>query len=143
MSTTTSTATDLALTHVMLLVGDQDEALTFYRDTVGLEVRIDLPFDGGRWLSVGPASQPGLEIVLEMPGMHPTAEGRKAYQERLDSRAQSTVIFYTDDVDATFARLKAAGTEVEQELIDQPYGVRDCGFADPWGNHIRFATPKS
>ncbi|WP_433667038.1 VOC family protein [Nocardia sp. CA-136227] len=47
-----------------------------------------------------------------------------------------------EDADATFARLEAAGAPVEQPLIDQPYGMRDCGFADPWGNHLRFSQPQ-
>jgi uncharacterized glyoxalase superfamily protein PhnB len=141
--TATTPAKDLALSHVMILVGDQDEALAFYRDTVGFELRMDMPFGPGlRWLSVGPVAQPGIEIVLEVPSMNPDPEGQKRYQDRLDSGAQSTLIFTTDDVDATFARLQDAGVAVEQEIIDQPYSVRDCGFRDPWGNHLRFNQPK-
>ncbi|MFE7744290.1 VOC family protein [Nocardia sp. NPDC057455] len=53
--------------------------------------------------------------------------------------AQGTLIFTTDAVDATFARLRDADVQVTQEPISQPYGVRDCGFRDPWGNHLRFS----
>ena len=52
------------------------------------------------------------------------------------------VIFETDDVDATFERIRAAGAEVMQEPIDQPYGVRDCAFRDPSGNMLRFSSPQ-
>lgn len=134
-----SNGKDLTLTHVSLLVGDQDQALEFYRDVLGLEVRQDLPFAGGRWLTVGPASQPTLEFLLEFPGMNPTPAAVEANEARLASGAQGTLIFTVEDVDATFARLQAAGVKVEQPLIDQVYGVRDCGFADPWGNHLRFS----
>ncbi|MFI9511061.1 VOC family protein [Nocardia sp. NPDC052566] len=136
-----SNGKDLALSHVAILVGDQDQALAFYRDVIGLEVRQDMPFPGGRWLTVGPVGQPGIEFILENPGMNPNDEARAAAEARLASGAQGTLIFTTESADATFARLRDAGAEVEQELVDQPYGVRDCGFADPWGNHIRFSQP--
>jgi uncharacterized glyoxalase superfamily protein PhnB len=140
--TATTPAKDLALSHVMILVGDQEEALAFYTETIGFEVRTDMPFGPGlRWLTVGPVAQPGIEIVLEVPQMNPDPEAQKRYQARLDNRTQSTLVFDTDDVNATFARLEAAGAEVAQELIDQVYGVRDCAFYDPWGNHLRFNQP--
>ncbi|MFI6866713.1 VOC family protein [Nocardia sp. NPDC050406] len=134
-----SNGKDLALTHVSILVGDQEQALEFYRDVLGMEVRQDLPFAGGRWLTVGPAAQPTIEFLLEFPGMNPTPAAVQANEARLASGAQGTLIFTVEDVEATFARLEAAGARVEQPLVDQPYGVRDCGFADPWGNHLRFS----
>ncbi|WP_067574854.1 VOC family protein [Nocardia acidivorans] len=131
--------TDLALTHVSLLVDDQEKALEFYRDIIGLEVRQDMPFPGGRWLTVGPAAQPTIEFIIENPAMNPTPERSAAAQARLASGAQGTLIFRVDDVDALFAKLTEAGVQVDQPLIDQPYGMRDCGFLDPWGNHLRFS----
>ncbi|MBF6548922.1 VOC family protein [Nocardia brasiliensis] len=134
-----SNGKDLALTHVALLVGDQDKALEFYRDVVGLELRQDLPFPGGRWLTVGPAGQPGLEFLLEVPSMNPDPAARDAMQARLANGAAGMLIFTTEAVDETFARLRDAGVEVTQDPITQPYGMRDCGFRDPWGNHLRFS----
>ncbi|MFD0362273.1 VOC family protein [Nocardia sp. GCM10030253] len=134
-----SNGKDLALTHVALLVADQEKALEFYRDVIGLEVRQDIPFFGVRWLTVGPASQPGIEFLLEVPEMVPDEAASEAARARLASGAQGTLIFTTDAVDDTFARLRDAGVEVSQEPISQPYGVRDCGFRDPWGNHLRFS----
>ncbi|MFD3704884.1 VOC family protein [Nocardia sp. NPDC058658] len=129
---------DLSLTHVMLLVGDQDEALTFYRDLIGLQVRTDIPFEGNlRWLTVGPVDQKHLEFVLETPEMSPDPAYRAAAQARIDSGAQSTIIFATDDLDGTFTRIRDAGATVAQEIVNQQYG-RDCAFRDPWGNQIRF-----
>ncbi|MFF0635072.1 VOC family protein [Nocardia sp. NPDC004151] len=138
-----TTGKDLVLTHVAVLVGDQQQALEFYRDVIGLEVRQDMPFFGDvRWLTVGPAIQPGIEFLLETPTMNPNEAAVQANRARLESRAMGTLIFVTEDVDATFKRLEAAGVPVEQPLIDQPYGMRDCGFADPWGNHLRFSQPQ-
>ncbi|MEU7145657.1 VOC family protein [Nocardia sp. NPDC046473] len=134
-----SNGKDLALSHVAMLVGDQEQALEFYRDVLGLEVRQDMPFPGGRWLTVGPSGQPGIEFILEVPEMNPSDEARKAAQARLQNGAAGTLIFTTESADDTFARLRDAGVEVTQEPISQPYGVRDCGFRDPWGNHLRFS----
>ena len=135
-------ASDLALTHVTVLVGDQAEALTFYTEVIGLDVRIDFPFPGGRWLSVGPAAQPTMELVLEVPEMHPEADAQRAMRARVDAGELSlTMIFAVADCDATFARLTAAGAKPGQEPMDQPYGVRDCSVSDPWGNQLHFSQP--
>ncbi|MEV6432502.1 VOC family protein [Nocardia sp. NPDC051463] len=134
-----SNGKDLALTHVAVLVADQEKALEFYRDVIGLEVRQDLPFGDVRWLTVGPVSQPSIEFLLEVPDMVPHEAAAAAARARLASGAQGTLIFTTQAVDDTFARLRDAGVEVTQEPITQPYGVRDCGFRDPWGNHLRFS----
>ena len=133
---------NLSLNHCFLTVHDQDVALAFYTEVLGLELRSDVPFDGMRWLTVGPASQPDLHIGLLMPGApwSPPEEVRAA----LDITAKGLmpgVIFLTPDVDALFAELSGKGVEVTQEPIDQPYGVRDCGFRDPSGNHLRFSQP--
>ncbi|WP_330184516.1 VOC family protein [Nocardia sp. NBC_01503] len=133
-------STDLTLTHVSVLVDDQEKALEFYRDIIGLQVRQDMPFPGGRWLTVGPAAQPTIEFIIENPAMNPSPEQAAAAQARLASGAQGTLIFHVGDVDALFAKLTEAGVQVDQPLIDQPYGMRDCGFRDPWGNHLRFAS---
>ncbi|MGV9414851.1 VOC family protein [Nocardia sp. NPDC003693] len=134
-----SSGKDLALTHVSVLVGNQREALEFYRDAIGLEVRQDMPFGKARWLTLGPASQPTIEFLLEVPEMVPNDGVQQGARTRIATGAQGTLIFGTDDVDATFERLEGAGVEVAQRPITQPYGVRDCGFRDPWGNHLRFS----
>ena len=80
-----------------------------------------------------------MEIVLEPPGADPNASpaDRQAMAELLAKGMLRGVIFSTTDCDALFARVEAAGAEVLQEPTDQPYGVRDCAFRDPAGNHIR------
>ncbi|MGH3935391.1 MAG: VOC family protein [Pseudonocardiaceae bacterium] len=130
---------DLTLSHCFIQVHDQDEALAFYRDVLGLEVRVDAPLEWFRWLTVGPSAQPDIEI-----GLMPVGMGRQEDQETLQALlakgALNGVIFATGDVDATFEQIRAAGAEVLQEPIDQPYGVRDCAFRDPSGNMVRFST---
>jgi catechol 2,3-dioxygenase-like lactoylglutathione lyase family enzyme len=128
---------ELTLSHTFLEVQDQDEALAFYRDVLGLELRNDATFEGFRWLTVGPKNQPEVEIVLSPVGMARPAD-EPVLKELLAKGSLLGVIFTTDDVDATFERLRAAGAEVLQEPIDQPYGVRDCSFRDPSGNPLRF-----
>lgn len=85
-----------------------------------------------------------MDIVLEPPLADPNASpaDREAMAELLAKGLLRGVIFRTDDVDATFERVRAAGGEVLQEPVDQPYGVRDCAFRDPSGNMLRFAQPR-
>jgi catechol 2,3-dioxygenase-like lactoylglutathione lyase family enzyme len=130
---------DLTISHTFVLVDDQNKALTFYRDVLGLPVRTDAVLGDMRWLTVGPAAQPELEIGLIPPEMGRSPEDARALSELLAKGALGSLIFRTDDCDATFERLRVAGAEVLQEPIDQPYGVRDCAFRDPSGNHLRFS----
>jgi predicted enzyme related to lactoylglutathione lyase len=135
---------ELTVTHCFLAVHDQDAALAFYRETLGLEVRNDVEFGPMRWLTVGPASQPDLEIGLLLPGgPGSTPTDIEAAIEVTRKGIMPGLIFAVPDVDATFEDLQRKGVEVYQEPIDQPYG-RDCAFADPSGNHLRFSqVPKS
>lgn len=135
---------DINLSQCFIAVDDHDKALTFYRDALGLEVRNDVAFEGMRWVTVGSPSQPDVDIVLETVLADPDASAadRQAMAELLAKGNLRGVIFRTDDVDAAFERIQAAGAEVLQEPIDQPYGVRDCAFRDPAGNMIRFNQPR-
>ena len=132
---------DLKLSHCFISVDDHDKALAFYQDVLGLEVRNDVKYEGMRWISVGPASQPEVNIVLEPPGVDPnaTAADRQALVELQAKGLLRGVNFATDDVDALFERVSASGADVLQEPMDQPYGVRDCAFRDPAGNALRFS----
>ena len=135
---------DIKLSQCFIAVDDHDKALAFYRDALGLEVRNDVGFEGMRWVTVGAPSQPDVEIVLEPPLAHPNASpaDKELMAELLAKGLLRGVIFSTDDCDATFERIRAAGAEVLQEPIDQPYGVRDCAFRDPSGNLLRFSQPR-
>lgn len=131
--------TAFALSHTDVRVTDQDEALAFYRDVIGLEVRTDVTMGDYRWLTVGPPSQPEIEIILSSTDMgQPLTE---EFEALLAKGNMYALIFRTDDVDSVFEKVSNAGADVLQEPIDQPYGVRDCAFRDPSGNMIRFSTP--
>jgi predicted enzyme related to lactoylglutathione lyase len=135
---------DIKLSTCFLAVDDHDTALAFYRDVLGLEVRNDVSFEGMRWVSVGAPSQPDVDIVLEPPLADPNASpaDKQVMAELLAKGLLRGVIFSTEDCDATFERISAAGAEVLQEPFDQPYGVRDCAFRDPSGNMLRFNQPR-
>jgi catechol 2,3-dioxygenase-like lactoylglutathione lyase family enzyme len=135
---------DLTLSHCFVAVDDHDKALHFYRDVLGLEVRNNVEFEGMRWVTVSPPSQPDVEIVLE-PGVRPNASAadKEAITDLMAKGMMPGVVFATDDCDATFEHIRAAGAEVLQEPIDQPYGVRDCAFRDPAGNMLRFSQRRT
>lgn len=136
---------NIKLAQCFIAVDDHDKALAFYRDVLGLEVRNDVGFEGMRWVTVGSPAQPDVEIVLEPPLANPNASpaDKQAMAELLAKGMLRGVIFSTDDCDATFERIQAAGGgEVLQEPMDQPYGVRDCAFRDPAGNMLRFNQPR-
>jgi len=135
---------DLRLSHCFIAVDDHDKALTFYRDALGLEVRNDVGFENMRWVTVGPPGQPDVDIVLEPPVSDPNASAadKQAITDLMAKGMLRGVIFATDDCDAAFEQIRAAGAEVVQEPIDQPYGVRDCAFRDPSGNMLRFSQTR-
>lgn len=128
---------DLSVRYTFLEVDDHEAALAFYRDALGLEVRQDVAMEGARWLTVGPASQPGLGIVLQTVGAGRPAGDARALRELLAKGSLSGLVMETDDVDATFEAIRATGAEVLQEPMDQAYGTRDCAFRDPAGNQVR------
>ena len=124
-----------------LWVHDQDEALAFYTQKVGMEVRADVTFPemgDFRWLAVGPAGQDEVSIVLmAIPGP-PVFDGETAEQVRtlMGKGAAGTVFLTTDDVQASYEELKARGVEFTEEPEERPYGI-DSGFRDPSGNALR------
>jgi len=130
---------DLTIHWTFLPHNDPDTSLAFYRDTLGFEVRNDVGYGGLRWITVGPADQPGTSIVLEPPAADPgiTDDERRTIGEMMAKGIYARIILATADVDGAFARLQAAGAEVVQEPTEQPYGVRDCAFRDPAGTLIR------
>ena len=132
------------ISQCFIAVDDHDKAIAFYRDVLGLEVRNDVGYEGMRWVTVGAPSQPDVNIVLEPPVADPNASDadKRAAAELMAKGLLRGVIFTTDNCDATFEKIRAAGGEVLQEPIDMPYGVRDCAFRDPSGNMLRFAQPK-
>ncbi len=131
---------ELNLSTCFVQVIDADAALAFYRDTLGLDVRNDVANGGFRWITVGSPSQPAVAIVLTN-FVNGSPDDSDTIAALIAKGALNGVNFHTDDVDATFAKVKAAGAEVLQEPTDQFWGTRDCAFRDPSGNMVRIDQP--
>lgn len=118
---------------------DPDASLAFYRDTLGFEVRADVGKGKTRWITVGPAAQPGTSIVLEPPAADPgvTDDERRTIAEMMAKGTYARVLLATRDLDGLFEKIQSSDAEIVQEPADQPYGVRDCAVRDPAGNLIR------
>ena len=117
-------------------VHDPDAALTFYRDALGLEVRNDVKAGEFRWVTVGSPGQ-DLDIVLSQPhGGRSQTEG-DALLSLVTQGSLQAAIFRSDDLDATFEKVRASGAEVLEEPTQQPWGVRDFAVRDPSGNLVR------
>ena len=130
---------DISIHSSFLPHDDPDASLAFYRDTLGFEVRNDVGYDGMRWITVGPADQPGTSIVLEPPGGGHglTDDERRTIAEMMAKGSYASINLATKDLDGTFERVQAGDADVVQEPTEQPYGVRDCAFRDPAGTLIR------
>jgi len=131
----------IRIANAQLWVHDQDEALAFYTQKLGWEVRSDvtLPELGDfRWLTVGPLEQPDFSVVLmAIPGP-PVMDAETAEQVRslMGKGFAGTVFLTTDDCQASYEQLKARGVEFSETPEERPYGI-DCGFRDPSGNAFR------
>jgi catechol 2,3-dioxygenase-like lactoylglutathione lyase family enzyme len=131
----------MQLTHVNVFVHDQDEALAFYTEKLGMELRDDvtLPELGGfRWLTVGPPGQEDIAITLmTIPGAPMFEADTQSMLKELMGRGVLGGLFFTvEDCQKAFEELKGLGVEFSQEPTQQPYGI-DAGFRDPSGNAIR------
>jgi uncharacterized glyoxalase superfamily protein PhnB len=117
-------------------VHDPELALGFYRDALGLELRSDVVRESFRWITVGGAAQPEVEIVLTNY-LHGSPADGDALAALVAKGALNGVHFHSDDLDATFAKLRAAGAAIVQEPADQPWGARDGAVREPSGNLVR------
>src|SRR5262245_21242433 len=130
---------DITIHNSFLPQTDPEAALAFYRDILGFEVRNDVGYQGMRWITVGPADQPGTSIVLFPPAATPglTDDERKTIAEMMAKGTYATLLLATTDLAGVFSKLQASDAEIVQEPADQPYGVRDCAVRDPSGCMIR------
>ena len=131
----------IRIANAQLWVHDQDEALDFYTQKLGMEVRADVTLaemGDFRWLTVGPPGQPDVAIVLmAIPGP-PVMDAETAEEVRslMAKGFAGTVFLTTDDVHADYEELKGRGVEFTEEPEERPYGI-DSGFRDPSGNSFR------
>jgi predicted enzyme related to lactoylglutathione lyase len=132
------------LTHAQIWVNDQDEALAFYTEKLGMELREDVtvPEMGNfRWLSVGVPGQDVSITLMAVPGPPVfEEETRNQIHALLAKGAAGGLFFSTDDCQASYEELSKRGVEFAQEPTEQPYGI-DAGIRDPSGNHFRMVQP--
>lgn len=131
---------NITLSTCFVQVNDPDEALAFYSDRLGLEVRNDVGKGDYRWITLGSPAQPDVAIVLTN-FVNGGPEDGDAVAALLAKGAMNGVHFHSDDLDGTFAKLQAAGVEVVEEPKEQPWGARDCAVRDPSGNLVRIDQP--
>jgi predicted enzyme related to lactoylglutathione lyase len=130
---------ELRLSHCFAYVLDQDEALDFYTRVLGMEKRSDAQMEHMRWLTVGPPGQPDIEINLMALGPPLPPEDVEPLRGLVAKGSMGALIFTSDDCRAAFERVVESGAEIMQEPMQQSYGVIDCAFRDPSGNHLRIS----
>ncbi|OBG18697.1 VOC family protein [Mycobacterium sp. 852002-51057_SCH5723018] len=130
---------DITIHSSFLPHDDPEASLAFYRDILGFEVRLDVGKGKMRWITVGPPSQPGTNIVLNPPAANPgiTDDERRTIAEMMAKGTYAMLLLATKDLDGAFERLQDSDAEIVQEPTEQPYGLRDCAVRDPAGNLIR------
>jgi predicted enzyme related to lactoylglutathione lyase len=136
----------LRVNAMQVLVSDQDEALAFYTEKLGMETRVDAAMPGGdgmRWLTVGPAGQPDFEIALMAVPMPPFVAAETAQEVRaLMAKGVGTTVFLeSEDCQATYDELTSRGVEYAQPPEERPYGW-ESGLRDPSGNYIRITQKR-
>jgi catechol 2,3-dioxygenase-like lactoylglutathione lyase family enzyme len=130
---------DISIHTTVLPHDDPEASLAFYRDVLGFEVRKDVGNGTMRWITVGPAGQPDVSLLLSPPAVDPgiTDPERRTIAEMMAKGTYGWILLATEDLDGTFEKVRAGNAEVVQEPTEQPYGIRDCAFRDPAGNQIR------
>ncbi len=131
---------NLTLSTCFVIVHDPEAALSFYRDTLGLELRNDVTREDFRWITVGASDQPEVGIVLTNY-LNGSPADTDALAALVAKGALNGVHFHSDDLEESFAKLSEAGAEVVQEPTEQPWGTRDFAVRDPSGNLIRVDQP--
>ncbi|MEU4160587.1 VOC family protein [Actinoplanes sp. NPDC026670] len=130
-----------AITITTVRVLDQDEALDFYVGKLGFKIDDDVDMGFMRWLTISLPSDPGRQLLLEVPGPPAMSEQAAAQvRDLLTKGALGAAILTTDDCQKVYDTLKSQGVEFTQGVEVQPYGI-DCAFRDPFGNQIRVTQP--
>jgi uncharacterized glyoxalase superfamily protein PhnB len=136
----------MKIANAQLWVHDQEEALAFYTEKLGFEVRSDVTLpemDDFRWLTVSPPGQEDVAVVLmAIPGPPMMDEDTTQQVEALMAKGfAGTVFLTTDDCRGDYEQLKSRGVEFTETPEERPYGI-DCGFRDPSGNSVRLTEVK-
>lgn len=130
---------DMRVHYAFLPHTDPEASIAFYADLLGFEVRNRVDYSGMSWITLGSPHQPDVSLVLEPPGADPglSDDERRTITELMAKGSFGRMTLATPNLDSDFERLEAAGVEIVQEPMDQPYGVRDCAVRDPAGNLLR------
>ena len=130
---------DITIASSFLPTDDPEASLAFYRDALGFEVRGDVGAGDMRWITVGPAGQPDVSIVLHPPAADPgiTDAERTVINEMMAKGTFAGINLAAADLDAAFERVQASGADIVQEPMDQDWGARDFAVRDPAGNSVR------
>ena len=131
---------NLTFSQCFVLVNDPDAALIFYRDALGLEVRNDVAREEFRWIVLCAPSQPNVAICVTNY-LGGTPGDTDAVAALIAKGGLGGVHFQSDDLDATFEKVRAAGADIVQEPTAQPWGTRDFAVRDPSGNLVRIDQP--
>lgn len=129
---------DISLSQCFVIVTEPEAAVTFYRDTLGLELRKDVAKDGFRWVTVGGSTQPNISIVLTNY-LNGSPADDDAVASLVAKGALNGVHFDTDDLETLFERVRDSGAEIVSEPADQFWGAKDFAVRDPSGNLVRIA----
>jgi catechol 2,3-dioxygenase-like lactoylglutathione lyase family enzyme len=130
----------ISLSTVHITVDDPEAALAFYRDTLGLMVSLDVANGDFRWITIGSPAQPDVSIVLTNY-LNGSPDDNDMIAALIAKGALNGVHFRADDLDAAFAKIRAAGAEIVQEPTEQFWGTRDFAVRDPSGNMVRVDQP--
>lgn len=133
----------LKVNAVQVFVNDQNEALAFYTEKLGMEVRVDATTPDFRWLTVAPVGRPEPEIILMALPTPPFVDADTAdvIRDAMAKGATATIFLSTDDCQGTYEELTARGVEYVQPPEERPYGW-ESGLRDPSGNYIRLTQDR-
>ena len=123
------------LLHISVYVLDQDRAKAFYTEKLGFELRSDVTMGDFRWLTVGPQSQPDLNLVL-MPiraGAMMPEDACAKLRSLVEGGYLGAGVFETTDCKKTYEELRSRGVVFKQEPSERPYGI-EAVFRDDSGN---------
>lgn len=124
---------------------DPEASLSFYRDILGFEVRLDVGEGQMRWITLGLPGQADTNVVLQPPVADPgvTESETRAITDMMAKGTYAGINLASSDLDETFRQLEQAGAEIVQEPKDQFYGLRDCAVRDPAGNLVRIQAKEA
>ena len=131
-----------AISHTLLWVFDQDEALDFYVGKLGFQVHTDADLEHMRFLTVNAPGNPDHEVMLMLPKPPAVADGEVENVRNIVAKGHGGggLIVTTDDCRADYEKLVAQGVEFTEEPTERFYGI-DCAMRDPFGNPVRMTQP--